>query len=84
MTRLFAPAFAVALLVASGSAFASSCPSDMKAIDAALASNPKLTAAEMTRVKELRAEGEALHKAGKHAESVKTLHEAKEILDIDG
>ena len=31
----------------------------------------------------LRAEGEALHKAGKHAESVATLKKAQEMLGIE-
>jgi hypothetical protein len=33
-------------------------------------------------VKKLRAEGEALHKAGKHQESVNTLGKAMQILGI--
>ena len=73
---------AVAALAASGSAFAFHCPADMKKIDAALAANPKITAAQMTEVKKLRAEGETLHKAGKHQESVDTLAKAMKILDV--
>jgi hypothetical protein len=42
----------------------------MAAIDAALAKNPKLSAEQMAAVKKDRADGEALHKAGKHAESL--------------
>ncbi len=57
---------AAALLAASGTAFAFHCPADMKKIDEALAKNPKLTAEQMTEVKKYRAEGETLHKAGKH------------------
>ena len=34
----------------------------------------------LARVKELRAEGEALHKAGDHNESVKVLGEALDLL----
>ena len=37
----------------------------MTAIDAALAKNPKLSAEQMAAVKKDRADGEALHKAGK-------------------
>jgi hypothetical protein len=37
----------------------------------------------MAKVKGLRAKGEAMHKAGKHAESVKTLKEAQKILGIE-
>lgn len=65
-----------------GSAFAFHCPGEMKKIDDALAKNPKLTAAQMDEVKKYRAEGEALHKAGKHQESVDTLAKAEKILDI--
>jgi hypothetical protein len=55
---------------------------EMKQIDDALAANPKLTAAQLDEVKKLRAEGEALHKAGKHQESVTELGKAKAILGI--
>jgi hypothetical protein len=73
---------AAAMIFASGAAFAMHCPKDMKAIDAALAKNPKLSAAQMAEVKKYRAEGEALHKAGKHQQSVDTLGKAKQILGI--
>lgn len=76
-------AIAFSLALASGAAIASQCPVDMKKIDAALAENPQLSADQMSKVKELRAKGEELHKAGQHGESVKTLAEAKEILGID-
>jgi hypothetical protein len=75
-------ALAAALAFASSAAFAFHCPSDMKKIDEALAKNPKLTPAQMTEVKKLRADGETLHKAGKHQESVDTLAKAMKILDI--
>ena len=71
-----------AALAASGSAFAFHCPADMAKIDAALAKNPKLTDVQMAEVKKYRAEGESLHKAGKHQESVDTLAKAMKILDI--
>jgi len=54
----------------------------MKKIDDALARNPKLTAEQMADVKKYRADGEALHKAGKHQESVDTLAKAMKILNI--
>lgn len=73
----------VALAFASTSAFAMHCPKDMKAIDAALP-NANLSAAQMAEVKKLRADGEALHKAGKHQESVDTLAKAMKILGIAG
>ena len=73
---------AAAMIFASSAAFAMHCPKDMKAIDAALAKNPKLSAAQMSEVKKQRAEGEALHKAGKHQESVDTLAKAMKTLGI--
>jgi uncharacterized protein len=76
-------ALAAALLFSSGAAFAFHCPSDMKAIDEALAKNPKLSEADMKAVKQYRTEGEALHKAGKHQESIDTLSKAMKILKID-
>ncbi len=73
---------AVALTMFAGAALAFHCPKDMKAIDDALAKNPKLSEAQMSEVKKLRADGEALHKAGKHQESVDTLAKAMKILAI--
>ncbi len=70
------------LLLASAQALAFHCPMDMKKIDEAMAKNPKLSAEQMSEVKKLRAEGEALHKAGKHQESVDTLGKAMKILSI--
>jgi outer membrane biogenesis lipoprotein LolB len=71
-----------ALALLSASALAFHCPKDMKAIDAALAKHPQLSAEQMSEVKKYRAEGEALHKAGKHQESVDTLAKAMKILGI--
>ena len=65
-----------------GSALAAHCPADMKRIDAAMATSPKLTEAQMSEVTQLRADGEALHKAGKHQESVDSLAKAMKILGI--
>ena len=67
---------------ASGLALANSCPNEMKAIDAKLATSPKLADADMAKVKKLRADGETAHKAGKHDESMKSLAEAKKLLGI--
>ncbi len=66
----------------SSAAFAFHCPADMKKIDDALAKNPPLSSEQMMEVKKLRAEGEVLHKAGKHQESVDTLGKAMKILGI--
>lgn len=74
---------AVALLgLVASPAFASQCPKDMAEIDAYLAKNTNIAAATLAEVTKLRAEGETLHKAGKHAESVKALHQAKQDLGM--
>jgi hypothetical protein len=73
---------AVVLALGSATALANHCPMDMKQIDAALSANPKLTPEQLAEVKKHRAEGEALHKAGKHQESVDELAKAKQILGI--
>ena len=80
MKRMFA--LAAALLFASSTALAFHCPKDMKAIDEALAKNPKLTEAQMKDVKKLRAEGETAHKAGKHEDALEALGKAMKILNI--
>ncbi len=77
----FATLFAV-LMLASASAFAFHCPVDMKKIDEALSKNPKLSSQQLADVKKFRADGETLHKAGKHQESVDTLAKAMKILGI--
>ena len=79
-TRLIVAA--AALLLASTTTFAMHCPADMKKIDEALDKKPTLSMEQMTEVKKLRAEGETLHKAGKHQESVDTLGKAMKILGI--
>jgi len=70
------------LLLVSASAFAMHCPADMKKIDEALSKNPALSETQMSEVKKLRADGESLHKAGKHQESVDTLGKAMKILGV--
>ena len=75
-------ALVIALALASSAALAFHCPADMKKIDEALAKNPPLSAAQLAEVKKYRADGEALHKAGKHQESVDTLGKAMAILKI--
>jgi len=74
-------AAALSLAVASGTVLAHNCPNEMKAIDAAMP-KAKLSAAQMADVKKLRTEGEALHKAGKHSESMEALGKAKKTLGI--
>jgi hypothetical protein len=80
MTRILA--VAAVLVALSAPAFANHCPKDMAQIDAALAKNPQLSAADMAEVKRARAEGETLHKAGKHAESLTELAKAEKILGL--
>ncbi len=63
-------------------AAASSCPTDMKEIDEALAKGTRLKAADLDKIKQWRAEGEKLHKAGKHKQAVDTLEKAKVKLGI--
>ena len=74
-------AVSLALALAAGSAFAHNCPNEMRAIDAAMP-KAKLDADKMAEVKKLRADGEQLHKAGKHDESMAALGKAKTILGI--
>jgi hypothetical protein len=64
-----------------GPAFAFQCPADIADIDAAL-QTATLTDAERAQVTELRDEGERLHAAGQHQDSVDTLAQAKELLGI--
>ena len=71
-----------ATLFAAGSAFAFHCPQDMKKIDEAMSKDPKITAAQKDEVKKYREEGETLHKAGKHQESLDTLAKAEKILGV--
>lgn len=79
MTRI---ALCLALALAAAPALAFHCPADMRKIDAAMGKNPKLSQEQAAEVKKLRADGEALHKAGKHQESVDTLAKAMKILDL--
>ena len=62
-------------------ALAHGCPGEMRAIDAKMPS-ATLPAADMSKVKALREEGEKLHKEGKHTESMKALTEAKKLLGV--
>lgn len=77
------PALLLASLLFTGNALAFHCPADMKKIDDALAAKPALSADKLAEVKKLRAEGEVLHKAGKHQESVDTLAKAMAMLGLN-
>ena len=82
MKRLaLSAALAAFTSLAASTALAGNCPNEWKAIDAALP-KAKLDAKQTAEVKKLRAEGEKLHKEGKHAESMATLGKAKKILKI--
>jgi hypothetical protein len=70
------------VLLFCSAAFAHNCPNEMKAIDAKLGTNPSLSMADMDKVKALRAEGEKMHKEGKHDESMKALGDAKKLLGL--
>ena len=74
-------AVALALAAFTSVAFAHSCPKEMRAIDDALP-KAKLDGAKTEEVKKLRAEGEKLHKEGKHDASMAALGKAKGILGI--
>jgi len=63
-------------------AVAGSCPTDLKELDEALAKGSKLEAGDLDKVKQWRAEGERLQKAGKHKRDVDTLEKAKVKLGI--
>jgi hypothetical protein len=71
---------AAALALMATPALAGQCPKDMQAIDAAVKAGKGAQA--MDKIKALRAEGESLHKAGKHKESVEKLAQAKKLLGM--
>lgn len=72
---------AAVFALVSSAAFANNCPNEVKAINAALPKS-KLDAKQKAEVIKLRDEGDKLHKAGKHSESMSTLGKAKKMLGI--
>ncbi len=80
ITAIALSAFMSSALV-SGAAFASSCPMHVQKIDAALATS---TAGDdvKAQAQALRDEGQALHEAGNHADSMAKLQEAEQLLGI--
>ncbi len=64
-------------------AWAHSCPLEMYKIDQALAKTKSLDAAVEKKVRELRAEGEKLHRQDKHGEAMLVLGSAKKLLKIE-
>jgi len=81
MKKTIISVFVLSAAFMTSTAFAGSCPMDMKQVDAAMASST-LSMADMEKVKALRAEGEKLHKSGDHSASVDTLNKAKALLGI--
>jgi hypothetical protein len=75
-------ALTCATLLAGGplTALGHGCPGEMHKIDKALAAKPTLDAETLKKVRELRAEGERLHKENKHGESMLVLGSAKRLL----
>ncbi|MCH9019825.1 MAG: hypothetical protein IIA73_05630 [Proteobacteria bacterium] len=68
---------ASAVLVAiAGPAYAFQCPLLVLKIDRSLAAAANLSAAQLEEIKQLRDDGEAKHKAGKHGDAVTTLNKA--------
>lgn len=74
-----ATAALVILLASPAAAF--QCPADMAQIDRALPS-ASLSSADLAKVRQLRAQAEAQHKAGDHEASVNSLAQAKAILGL--
>jgi hypothetical protein len=75
-------ALIVALAFASSMAYAATCPKLWKQVDDALPKATGKTAAQMNEIKDLRMQGEKLHKEGKHAESEAALRKAMGMLGI--
>lgn len=82
MKKSILGACVLSLALTSGAVVAGSCPLQVKAIDAALASKTGINEDMVMKVKALRNEGEQLHKNGNHSESMSKLMEAKAILGI--
>ncbi|HDZ56658.1 MAG TPA: hypothetical protein ENI17_14055 [Pseudomonas xinjiangensis] len=70
----------IAAVAISAPVLASNCPADMAKIDEMMKTNPPADEDVREQVLALRAEGEELHKAGEHEESLKVLDEAMERL----
>jgi len=79
LKRTLLAAAGLVLLVAP--ALAMQCPANMRQIDAALQST-QVSADDKAKATALRQEGERLHAAGQHQQSMDKLAEAKKILKI--
>ena len=78
-TVITALAVICALGAYSSPALAAHCPKDVKQIPAVMS---KLDKAKMMMVMQMNEKGLALHKAGKHKEAIKVLHETMKTLGI--
>jgi hypothetical protein len=65
-----------------GPALAGQCPSLVQTIDDALAAGTSLSEDDLAKVRALRDEGQALHDAGSHGDSVAKLQEALALLGM--
>ena len=74
---------ALLLTAAAAPAWAHDCPLEMYKIDQALSTSKNLDPALIKRVRDLRAEGEKLHKQDKHGEAMLVLGSAKKLLKIE-
>ncbi len=76
-------------LMLAPAAWAGNCPNLMNDVDEILEAEPNVDASAIVdeetgkSVEELRAEGETLHEAGQHAESVEALEKALELLESE-
>ncbi len=68
------------LVAVAAPADAYQCPLLVAKIDKSLAAAANLSAAQLEEVKQLRNDGEAKHKAGKHGDAIKTLNKALALL----
>ncbi|NBP27860.1 MAG: hypothetical protein EBU74_09690 [Betaproteobacteria bacterium] len=74
---------ALFLTAAAAPAWPHSCPLEMYKIDQALSTSKNLDPALIRKVRDLRAEGEKLHKQDKHGEAMLVLGSAKKLLKIE-
>lgn len=71
----------IALCFAATSAFAFRCPTIMRKFDESVKTT-KASAQQVTEAKKLREEGEKLHKAGKHQDSIDALNKALALIGV--
>ena len=82
MQPLMRLALAALLTLSPLAASAHSCPLEMFKIDEALRTSPPADPQTLKKVRELRAEGEKLHKQGRHGEAMLVLGSARKLLKI--